>query len=235
MVKMDGFQDKVILITGGSRGLGRILALDSAKKGARLVLLAKTQGALEAVDDEIKQAQAQAGLKASGAVLVPFDLNQPQHFDGLAYNLFDRFGRLDAIIGNAAILGELTPLSHIAPDDFDKVMRINFTANYRLIRASEPLLRQADYAHALFISCPMAKVPKAFWATYCASKAALQAMVDGWSEELGQTNIKAGWIDPGLMATRIMTKAYPGKANNSWPQPEEKALAACLEFLNTKR
>ena len=128
---MDDFQDKIILITGGSRGLGRALALDLAKKGARLVLLAKTQGALEAVDDEIKQAQTQAGLKPSGAVLVPFDLDQPQHFDGLAYNLFDRFGRLDAIIGNAAILGELTPLSHISPDDFDKIMRINFTANYR--------------------------------------------------------------------------------------------------------
>ncbi|MFK7867057.1 MAG: SDR family NAD(P)-dependent oxidoreductase [Alphaproteobacteria bacterium] len=227
-------QDRIILITGASRGLGAALASEFASHGAKLILVAKTQGALEAVDDHVRECQKQQGLPVDGAVLIPMDLTQGDHIDGVAANIYQRFGRLDGLIGNAAILGSLSPLSHYTPKEFQSVITMNLTVNYRLIRAMEPLLRQSKHeARALFISCEQANAPKPYWGAYAASKAGLQAMVEAWAQEVKQFNIKAGWIDPGPMATRLHEKAYPGRSGSPLqaPPPTDHATARCLDFF----
>ncbi len=227
------FKDRLALITGASRGLGRALSIALAAKGAKLVLVAKTTGGLEETDDLIRAAQAEHGLPEIGATLVPLDLSEGDHIDGLAANLYQRFERLDILIANAAILGNLTPLSHVEPDRFNQVIQINLAANYRLIRAMEPLLRQSKIgARALFIGCAQQEIDKAYWGAYAASKAGLQAMVSCWGQEVAHANIKAHYLPLGAMATNMRLNAFPGRPMESWPSPMDEAVPKCLAWLS---
>src|ERR1700733_8148825 len=158
---------RVGLVTGASRGIGRACALGLAKAGAHIVALARTASGLQELDDEI------FALTAHNATLVPVDLTDYPAIDRLGAALFERFGRLDILIANAAILGPLSPLMHISPKDFERILAVNLTANWRLIRATDPLLRLAPKALAVFLTDAIASKVPPFWGAYAASKAAL--------------------------------------------------------------
>jgi NAD(P)-dependent dehydrogenase (short-subunit alcohol dehydrogenase family) len=207
--------DKIALVTGASRGIGRAAALDLAKAGAHVVAVARTRGGLEELDDEIRGATGQS------ATLVPLDVADGAALDQLGYALFQRFGRLDILVHAAAILGPITPVSHIEPSAWDQVMATNLTASYRLIRTVEPLLRASDGARAIFVSSGVAARARAFWGPYAVSKAALEHLVRTWADELEQTTVRAAIVNPGPMRTRMRAQAMPGEDPETLPEPAE--------------
>jgi len=210
-------KDRIAVITGASRGIGYASALALAKAGAHVVACARTQGGLEELDDEI--------LKATGerATLVPFDLVDGGAIDRLGGAIFERFGRIDAWIHTAAMLGTsgLTPVSHAEPREFAKIEKINFTGVYRLIRSFEPLLRASDAGRAVYVTSSVAHNPKAFWGAYAATKAGAEAMVKCWADEIENTPIRVSVVDPGRMRTRLRAQAYPGEDPMKHPEPSE--------------
>jgi NAD(P)-dependent dehydrogenase (short-subunit alcohol dehydrogenase family) len=211
--RLDG---RIALVTGASRGIGRAVARRFAAEGARLVLVARTSGALEEADDEIR------AVGGEGAMLVPLDLRQGELIDQLGAALHERFGRLDILVANAAMLGGLRPVGHYPPDVWEEVMALNLTANWRLIRSLDPLLRLSEAGRALFVTSGVtAGDAPAFWAAYTASKAGLEALVRTYAAELKRTNIKANLIDPGATATNMRAEAYPGEDPATLKAPDE--------------
>lgn len=208
----------IALVTGASRGIGRAVALELARQGWRVVCAARSQKALEALDDEIKAAGGEA-------TLVPLDLRDYDGIDRLGGALFERFGKLDALAACAGALGALTPAHQASPALMDEVMGVNFTANQRLIRAMHPLLRASDAGRAVFISSGAARDPKAYWGPYAASKAALEALVRCYAAENAITPIKANLFNPGPVRTAMRAKAFPGEDPMTLPTPEDVAPA----------
>src|SRR5690606_18543513 len=174
---MTSLNDKVVLVTGASRGIGYQAALEAARRGAHVIAVARTVGGLEDLDDAIKAVGGEA-------TLVPLDLRDGDGIDRLGRAIFDRWGYLDGLVGNAGVLGTITPLSHLDVKDFDQAMAVNVTANYRLIRSMDLLLRKAPAARAVFVSSQSSQSAKPFWGLYAASKAALEAMVKSYAGEL---------------------------------------------------
>lgn len=208
----------IALVTGASRGIGRAVALELARQGWRVVCAARSQKALEALDDEIKALGGEA-------TLVPLDLRDFDGIDRLGGALFERFGKLDGLAACAGALGALTPAHQASPALMDDVMGVNFTANQRLIRAMHPLLRAADAGRAVFISSGAARDPKAYWGPYAASKAALEALVRCYAAENAITPIKANLFNPGPVRTAMRAKAFPGEDPMTLPTPEDVAPA----------
>jgi NAD(P)-dependent dehydrogenase (short-subunit alcohol dehydrogenase family) len=208
-------QDRIALVTGASRGIGHAAALALAKAGAHVVAVARTQGALEALDDEIKAATGEA------ATLVPMDIAEADGLDQLGLAIHERFGRLDILVHAAAMLGPMTPVSHIEPKHWDKVVALNLTASYRLIRTVEPLLRASDRPRAIFLTSGRAVRPKAFWGPYGVTKAGLEHLVRTWADELEQTKVRAVLLDPSVMRTRMRAEAMPGEDPSTLPDPSE--------------
>jgi NAD(P)-dependent dehydrogenase (short-subunit alcohol dehydrogenase family) len=219
---------RIVLVTGASRGIGRAAALAVAQAGAHVVATARTQGGLEELDDEIRTATGQ------GATLIPFDLIDGGGVDRLGGALFERFGRLDGWVHAAAMLGGLTPVSHMDPRDWAKVMGVNLTASYRLIRSLEPLLRVSDAGRSVFVTSGAAARPRAFWGAYAASKAGLEALVRCWADEVENTNMRAALVDPGATRTRMRYEAYPGEDQSKLNAPEDIA-PLILELLDPTR
>jgi NAD(P)-dependent dehydrogenase (short-subunit alcohol dehydrogenase family) len=207
--------DKIALVTGASRGIGRACALALAKAGAHVVAVARTQGALEELDDEIRQATGRS------ATLVPMDIADGDGLDQLGYAIHQRFGRLDVLVHAAAILGPMTPVSHIEPKHWDRVVAVNLTATYRLIRTTEPLLRAAPKGRAIVFTTGRVARPRAFWGPYGATKAALENLVRTWADELEKTNIRIALVDPGAMRTKMRAEAMPGEDPHTLPDPVE--------------
>jgi NAD(P)-dependent dehydrogenase (short-subunit alcohol dehydrogenase family) len=207
--------NRIALVTGASRGIGRAAALALAEAGAHVVAVARTQGALEALDDEIR------GLGGQPATLVPMDIAEADGLDQLGLALHQRFGRLDVLVHAAAVLGPMTPVAHIEPKHWDRVLAVNLTATYRLIRSFEPLLRAAEQPRAIFLTSGRAQRPKAFWGPYGTTKAALENLVRTWADELEQTKIRAVLLDPGVMRTRMRAEAMPGEDPAALPDPAE--------------
>lgn len=194
---------RVALVTGASRGIGAAVAEALAALGVHVVLVARTQGALEEVYDRI--------LEAGGsATLLPMDMTKFGDVDKLGPTLYERFGRLDILVGNAGGLGPLTPAHHIEHKDLEKVMRINFTANARLIRTLDPLLRAAEAGRAVFVTSGMADMCDAYYGAYASSKAALNAFVKTYAAELLQTNMKVNLFSPGMVDTEMLSEIFPG-------------------------
>ncbi|HEX5378114.1 MAG TPA: SDR family NAD(P)-dependent oxidoreductase [Phenylobacterium sp.] len=206
---------QIALVTGATRGIGHACALALAQAGAHIVATARTQGGLEALDDEIK------ALTGKSATLVPLDLAQPEGLDQLGLAIHQRFGRLDLLVHCGAILGALTPVSHVDPSLWDKVMTVNATATYRLIRSTEPLLKAAPHGRAIFLTTGRVARPKAFWGPYGASKAAMEHIVRTWADELENTTVRAALVDPNAMRTRMRAEAMPGEDPASLPDPSE--------------
>ena len=211
-----GLAGKVILVTGASRGIGYAAALEAAKRGAHVVAVARTVGGLEELDDEIQDL-------GSSATLVPLDLRDGEAIDRLGAAIFERWGALDGLIANAGQLGVLSPLPHVKPEDFDKVMAVNVTANYRLLRSTDLLLRQADAGRAVFVSSSSGKSARPFWGLYAASKAALDAMVKSYAGETEQSKVKVNVFYPGAVRTAMRAKAMPGENPDTLPTPSEIA------------
>ena len=202
------------LITGASRGLGAALAVRFAEEGARLVLVARTPGGLEEIDDRVRAA-------GSEATLVPMDLLQGEAIDQLGAALAERFGRLDVLVGNAGALGVLSPLGHVKPEVFERQLALHATGSYRLIRSLDPLLRASEAGRAMFVTCAQAREPKPFWGAYAASKAALESLVLCYAAEVQRTPLRVNLVDPGPLRTRLRARAYPGEDPKTAPAPEE--------------
>jgi NAD(P)-dependent dehydrogenase (short-subunit alcohol dehydrogenase family) len=206
---------RIALITGASRGIGAAVAKRFAAEGAQVILLARTVGALEELDDEIR------AVGGNPAALLPLDLRQFDKIDQMAVALHQRFGRLDVLVGNAGVLGTLSPMGHFEPKTWAEVIEVNLTANWRLIRALDPLLRLSHAGRAVFTTCAAARQPLPYWGAYAASKAALETIVRIYAGEVTQTNLKVNLVDPGIVGTRLRTKGFPGEDHAKLRTPED--------------
>jgi NAD(P)-dependent dehydrogenase (short-subunit alcohol dehydrogenase family) len=219
-------KDRVALVTGASRGIGKALALELAKLGAHCVLVARTQGGLEETDDAIRTATGR------GATLLPFDLQrQEKELDMLGPSIVERFGRLDILVHNAGALNRLTPVAHIEPKDWAEVVAVNMTASWRLIRSCDPPLRASDAGRAVFLTSGAAARHRAYWGMYGATKAGMEHLVLTWAEEVAKTPLRVNLASPGAVATKMRGQAFPGEDPASIAQPADvaPALAAlCL-------
>jgi NAD(P)-dependent dehydrogenase (short-subunit alcohol dehydrogenase family) len=221
--------DRIALVTGASRGIGAALALQLAQAGAHVVAVARRVGGLEEIDDKIKAA-------GGSATLVPLDVKDSDGIARLALALNERYGRLDVLIGNAGILGPLSPLGHVEPKDWDNLLAVNVTANWQLIRTMDPLLKRASAGRAVFLTSAVAYKGRAYWGPYAASKAALDALVRSYAAECATTKVCVNLFAPGPTRTRMYLGAFPGIDPLSLPTPEEVAKAIvplCLPECTT--
>jgi NAD(P)-dependent dehydrogenase (short-subunit alcohol dehydrogenase family) len=214
---------RIVLVTGASRGIGRAAALAFARSGAHVVALARTQGALEELDDEIRALRPDDERPAT---LVPLDLRDFAALDRLGEALFRRWGKLDALVGNAGILGVLSPLHHLDPKDWDDVLAVNVTANWRLIRSLDPLLRRSSAGRVAFITSGAASRAdlRAYWGAYAMSKAALDAIARTYAAEtLNTSNVRVMLVNPGPLRTLMRAKAMPGEDPATLRTPDDLA------------
>jgi NAD(P)-dependent dehydrogenase (short-subunit alcohol dehydrogenase family) len=225
-MNMAALEGRVALITGASRGIGAALALELAKLGAQCVLVARTQGGLEEVDDAIRA----AGGKP--ATLLPFNLQKAEKdIDMIGPSIVERFGRLDILVHNAGTLNKLTPVAHIDPRDWAEVMAVNLTASWRLIRSCDPPLRASDAGRAVFVTTGRVLRPRAYWGMYGASKAGMEHLVTTWAQEVEGTPLRVNLVDPDIVATKMRAAAMPGEDPSTIPQPTDVApgiAALCL-------
>jgi NAD(P)-dependent dehydrogenase (short-subunit alcohol dehydrogenase family) len=207
---------RLALVTGASRGIGREIALQMAALGAHVIAVARTPGALEELDDEIKGVGGQA-------TLVPLDLTDFEGVDRLGGAIHERWGKLDILVANAGILGPISPIGHIQAKDFDKVMAVNVTSAWRLMRTTDPLLRQSDAGRAVIMSSGVAHSCRPFWGAYAASKAALEVLARTWAAELEKSPVRINIVNPGATRTRMRAQAMPGEDPETLPAAEDVA------------
>ena len=207
-------EGRIAVVTGASRGIGYHAAKGFAAAGAHVIAVARTVGGLEELDDEIRAA-------GGSATLVPLDLKDFDGIDRLGAAIFERWKKLDVLLANAGILGQPSVLAQIPPKVWDEVMAVNVTANWRLIRSLDPLLRQSDAGRALFMCSGAAHYRRPFWGPYSVSKAAPEAMVETYAKEVQKTPIRVVAIDPGPIRTAMRAQAMPGEDPNTIPHPSE--------------
>jgi NAD(P)-dependent dehydrogenase (short-subunit alcohol dehydrogenase family) len=208
--------NRIALVTGASRGIGFATAKALAKAGAHIVAVARTQGGLEELDDEIRK-------DGGSATLVPLNLTD---FDGIARlgaGLHERYGKLDILVGNAGVLGPSSPLGHIELKSFTDVMAINVSANFQLIRCMEPLLKQSDAGRVVFITSGAANKATAYVGPYAASKAALETLARAWAQETATTRLRVNLFNPGPIRTRMRATLMPGEDPMTLDTPEQAA------------
>lgn len=207
-------KDRIALITGASRGIGRAVALAFAREGAHVIATARSSGALEELDDEINDL-------GGTATLLRLNLTNGDKVDGLGPTILERFGKLDILVGNAGVLGPLSPLGHISEKDWNDVLNVNLSANWRLIRTLDPLLRKSDAGRAIFVTSGAVQKCRAYWGPYSISKAALEALVKTYAAEVNDTDVRANMISPGPIATAMRAKAMPGEDPETLPKPDD--------------
>lgn len=203
---------RLVVVTGASRGIGYEAALEAGRRGAHVVAIARTVGGLEELDDAIKAV-------GGSATLVPLDLTDFDALDRLGLSIFERWKKLDGLIANAGILGPITPVGHIEPRDFDRAFAVNVTANYRLIRSLDPLLKQSDAGRAVFLTSTAARNGRPYWSVYAASKAALEALVRAYAAELKAGPLRVNMFSPGQLRTDMHAQAFPGLDPNDFDPP----------------
>ncbi len=215
---------RIALVTGASRGIGYASALALAEAGAHVVAIARTVGGLEELDDAIRTA-------GGTATLVPLDITDYEAIDRLAGALNQRYGKLDILVGNAGVLGALSPLDHVTPVDWNNVFAVNVTANWRLIRAFSDLLKASDAGRAVFVSSGLAHLARAYWGPYAASKAGLEVLVRTFAAETATTALRVNLLGPGPIRTKMIATAMPGLDPMTLDPPEKVAtaiVALCL-------
>jgi NAD(P)-dependent dehydrogenase (short-subunit alcohol dehydrogenase family) len=215
---------RITLVTGASQGIGRAAALALAEAGHHVVALARSKKALELLDDDIRTGGGQASL-------IPFDLKDAGAFEALGQALYDKFGRLDGLLGNAGILGHIGPLQAGGERQFNETIDVNLTANWRLIRVLDPLLRRSDSPRAVFVSSGVVPRPRAFWGPYQASKAGLEALIAAWADENEKTSLRVNLFDPGATRTKMRAEAMPGEDPETLPAPAD-IVPALLPLLD---
>jgi NAD(P)-dependent dehydrogenase (short-subunit alcohol dehydrogenase family) len=219
--------NRIALVTGDSRGIGFAAAKALARAGAHIVAVARTQGGLEELDDAI---QAEGGT----ATLVPLDVTDFDGIDRLAAALRERYGKLDIFVGNAGALGSVSPLDHVTPFDWDNVMKVNVTANWRITKAMLDLLKASDAGRVVFVTSGLASSARAYWGTYAVSKAALEALARTLAAETATTNIRVNLYVPGQVHTKMLSAAMPGLDMTDLPKPDDvagKLVDLCLPSL----
>jgi len=194
------------------------VALAYAREGAHVILAGRTVGALEEVDDEIREI-------GGAATLLTLDLKRQDKIDALGPTIYQRWQKLDILVGNAGILGPLSPLGHVPAETWDEVLQVNLTANWRLIRTLDPLLRASVAGRAIFVSSGVAARPRAYWGPYAVSKAALEALVRTYAAEVANTPVRVNLVNPGPTRTKLRAQAYPGEDPAALRTPEDIAGA----------
>ncbi len=207
---------RLALVTGATRGLGRAIAISYAKAGAHVIAVGRTTGALEELDDEIQKV-------GEPATLVTLDLRKGDKIDGIGPTVFERWGKLDIFVGNAAMLGPLSPLPHVTADAWQHVIDVNLTANWRLIRTLDPLLKRSDAGRVILVSSGAAEGRYAYWGPYAVSKAGVECMGKMYAEECQNTPIRVAIVNPGATRTAMRAKAFPGEDPMTLPAPEDVA------------
>lgn len=226
---MGSLSGRVALVTGASRGIGAAVAVELGRRGAHVVLLARTQGGLEEADDAIR---AVGGT----ATLLPLDLLDGAGLDPVGPSIHGRFGRLDILVHCAGALGKLTPTPHIQPKDWDAVVGVNLAATWRLIRTCAPPLQAAPAGRAVFVTTGVAVAPRAYWGAYGATKAGMEHLVLSWAAEATTTPLRINLYDPGVVATRMRADAMPGENPAQLAKPVDVApgLADLCEDAETR-
>lgn len=207
-------ENRLALVTGASRGIGRATALALSDLGAHVIACARRRRGLEDLDDEIHD-------RGGSATLIQFDLKDRERVNVLGPTLFERWGKLDIFVGNAGILGPLSPLNHIAETDWDDVFAINVTANWLLLRTLDPLLRASEAGRVVLMTSGAADAKRAYWGPYSASKAALEALAKTYAHETEKSAVKVNLLNPGPMRTEMRQKAFPGEKPESLPSPDQ--------------
>lgn len=225
---LSGLAGRVAVVTGATRGIGEAVAVLLAGHGVHVVAVGRKVEALEAVDDRIRAA-------GGSATLVPLDLTDGAGIDRLGGSIAARWGKLDILVGNAGVLGRIAPLAHVPAQVWDEALTVNLTANWRLIRTLEPLLRRSDAGRAVFLTSGAARNLRANWGAYAVTKAALDALVATWAAELVHTDVRANLFSPGAVRTAMRATAVPGEDPATLPHPDEVApavAALCLPASN---
>lgn len=222
---------RVALVTGASRGIGFAVAMALGRLGAHIIATGRSTRLLEALDDAL----VAEGLER--ATLTPFNLRDFAAIDRLGQAIFERWGKLDILVGNAGQLGQLGPIGHVKPDAWTELLEVNLTANWRLIRSMDPLLRIADAGRAVFLTSGAARAERAYWGPYAVSKAGLDALVKSYAAELVETNVRANLFSPGAVRTAMRAKAMPGENPETLPHPDLVAaqlVELCLPSCQTQ-
>jgi NAD(P)-dependent dehydrogenase (short-subunit alcohol dehydrogenase family) len=208
--------DRLALVTGATRGIGRAVALALAREGAHVIVSGRTAGALEELDDAI-------GAAGGKVTILQLDLKKGDRVDQLGPTIYQRWGKLDILVGNAGMLGPLSPLAHVTEDAWKSVLDVNLTANWRLIRTLDPLLQRSTAGRALFVTSGAATGKNAYWGPYAVSKAGLEALVKTYAHECETTPVRANLVNPGPVRTQMRAKAFPGEKPENLPAPEDVA------------
>jgi NAD(P)-dependent dehydrogenase (short-subunit alcohol dehydrogenase family) len=210
---------RIALVTGASRGIGAATAVALAGAGAHVILTARTEGGLTEVDDRIHRLGGTATIAA-------LDLRNADHLDNLAQAVANRWRGLDILVLNAAVLGPLSPVAHISPEDWDQVIAVNLTANWRLVRNFDALLRTSEAGRLVALTSRAAHEPRAYWGAYSASKSALETLLLSYAEEVKEiSRVRVALVDPARTRTAMRAAAYPGEDPDTLPDPEVPALA----------
>jgi NAD(P)-dependent dehydrogenase (short-subunit alcohol dehydrogenase family) len=221
---MKPFEGKLALVTGASRGIGAASAEALAGAGAHVILVARSTGGLEEVEERIH-------LGGGSATIAPLDLTEGESIGKLAAAVSERWGKLDLLVLNAAMLGSLTPVEHIDPKEYGRILSINLLANQALIAAFDPLLRGSDRAEMVAVTSSAGREPRAFWGAYGSSKAALEALLGAYADETAYTGkLRVTILDPGATRTRMRALAFPGEEPEQ-VKPPEVVAARLLELL----
>jgi NAD(P)-dependent dehydrogenase (short-subunit alcohol dehydrogenase family) len=223
---MSPLKDRIILVTGASRGIGAASAKVLASAGAHVILTARTQGGLE----EVEQAIHEAG---GSATIAPLDISKSDSVEPLARAVAERWGRLDGLILNAAQLGDLMPIAHMDPAPFERVMAANVLSTQLLLRAFDALLRASAAGRIIGVTSSVARSPRAYWGAYAASKAAMESLLLTYSDEVsGISNVRVALYNPGRTRTRMRAQAFPGENPDSLPTAESKAAEIAALLIN---
>ena len=211
---MNSFKGKIALVTGATRGIGAATALKLTDLGAHVIFTGRTEGKLEEMDNAIR-------FRGGSASFVPLDMTDYDATDRLGAHIYDKWGRLDILVGNAGDLGPISPIAHVTPKDWDKVFAINLTANFRLTRSMDLLLRQSEHGRAVFVTSSVAAMPRAHWGAYAASKAALESLVKTYAAENIKHDLKVNLINPGPIRTAMRARAMSGEDPMTLDTPEQ--------------
>ena len=216
MNTLGSLDNRIALVTGASRGIGRAVALELARQGAHVIALARNTAGLEELDDVIRS-------QGGEATLVPLDLRDGEAIPRLAGVIAERWRRLDILVGNAGVLGTLTPVHQINPQHWLEAIDVNVNANLRLIQFLDPLLKQSEAGRAIFITSGAVQHLRPYWGTYSTSKAALEALVKTYAHENATTRLRVNLFSPGPVRTIMRAKAFPGEDPATLPTPEDVA------------